>query len=108
LVVLVAACSSDSNSDETTSTGALATTTSAAQETTTTALQETTTTTLPWSEVPATADTVMVYGSWVDTTRTQTGSESTDGVEVDTFVYSEGLVLSDSRASGTTEYVATV
>jgi len=80
-LMLVAGCSDDSSSDETT---------------------------MPWSGVPATADTVMVYGSWTDTIGTQTGSAPAGGVTVETFEYSEGLELSDSRASGTTEYTSTL
>ena len=62
----------------------------------------------PWSDVPATSDTVMVHGSWTDSTSTQTGEEFTDGVGVLTIEYSEVLEMSDPRASGATEYTTTL
>lgn len=58
--------------------------------------------------VAATADTQMVHGAWTGTTAKQTGSTFVDGVEVVTIEYSEVLEMSDTRASATMEYTATL
>lgn len=133
VAVVVASCSSSSGSEEiatstapTTSeastTTAPTTTTTVPPSTTATVAPTTTmavTTTVvksadeasssdtePWANVPATSDTVMVYGSEASGTPAQIGSDVSDGVTVLTLQYTDRVEMSDPRASGTAEWTA--
>jgi hypothetical protein len=123
LALVAVGCGSSSGGDDSTTTTQAATTTTAAPSTTTTQpptttvaatttvvaapAEATTSDTEPWAGVPATSNTVMVYGAEVGSTLTQTGLAEIDGVTVLTLEYVDTIEMSDPRASGTAEWTAT-